>query len=252
MSLGSGIDRPKLSLTRLHPEIRDPGGVMQIARTAKQHIAALALTTLVAFFGVTATVGCSSTGTDRAAATQKGADALAADFDGLANQVETTVRALGGLEESQDGDLSKAFANYQKQVDALHTRAGRVRSNIESLRTQTKDHIAAWDAQTATIQDGDVRSATEARREKAEERFSEIRAELERASREYEEFDSKIVDIRTALDVDLNPAGVKALSSAFGSARKESKDVTKDLRKMASVLREVAKTLAAKSPGTTK
>ena len=221
---------------------------MQIAQPAKRRIAAVALTTLVAIFGVAVTVGCSSTGTDRSAATKRGADALAADCDGLANQVDTTVRALDGLEKSKDGDLTKAFANYQEQVDALQTRAARVRSNIESLRTQTKDQIAAWDAQTATIQDGDVRSATEARREKAEARFSEIRAELERASQEYEEFDAKIVDIRTALDVDLNPGGVKALSAAFTSARKESQDVTKDLRKMASVLREVAKTLAAKSP----
>jgi cysteinyl-tRNA synthetase len=99
----------------------------------------------------------------------------------------------------------------------------------------------------STIESETVRQTAEQRRQTVEEMFTNVQREMDEAGKVFQPFISKLNDIRTAMNMDLNRNGLNAMRSIADQARAEAKVISARLDAVISVLSKAATALTGTS-----
>jgi chromosome segregation ATPase len=161
--------------------------------------------------------------------------------------VNGTVAALDHMFNDQQGDLKEQFKTYSKSIDDLEAQAKRVRSRVDTMKSQKDDYLQQWNNQLSTIESETVRQTAEQRRQTVEEMFTNVQREMDEAGKVFQPFISKLNDIRTAMNMDLNRNGLNAMRSIADQARAEAKVISARLDAVISVLSKAATALTGTS-----
>lgn len=180
--------------------------------------ASFALVVTASAFGL---VGCKSmSGHDRSTATVATITELTAEFETGRAQVEATLESLTKISATAATDPRPAFTSYSKNVSALQKTGARAIKRSASLRKQASKHYDAWEAGLAKMTSKTLKETAASRLAAAKERFDELDEALRATGDAYKPFMAELTDLRVALDQDLNPSGIKALSGAMSKVKK--------------------------------
>lgn len=176
---------------------------------------------------------------------EKAADSLKA----LAKTVQTgeaqlteVTSALDQLCNKPNKDLRKPYKAFEKAMKSLSNTAADARKRREGLQKNREAYLAAWDQEIAKIDQVEIRDRSEARRKQVEEELAKLSASASEVGAAYQKYEAQLVDIHTALGLDLTEAGVKSVAPIANEARKSA--VT--LRESIAALRQELQTLGVK------
>ena len=165
---------------------------------------------------VAALAACNSTkGYDRAGATVATMEQLSEELATGKTQMDTVMDTLGKIQETAETDPRPAFQEFTKAISALESTASRARSRADSLRNQTTAHYETWEKELMTMGSGDLKDQAEGRLEKARERFGKLDESLRAVGEAYDPVMAEVKDLRTYLENDMNPSGIKSASSTI-------------------------------------
>lgn len=160
-------------------------------------------------------------------------------------QVNSTVAALDDMFNNEQGDLKEQFKTYSKSIDKLESQANRVQKRVDTMASTKADYLQQWDAQMATIESKTVRQTAQQRRKSVEAMFTSVQSEMDAAGKVFDPFMSKLNDIRTAMNMDLNRNGLKAMRPIADQAKADAKVINTRLDGAISALTKAATALSA-------
>lgn len=160
-------------------------------------------------------------------------------------QVNSTVAALEDMFSNHQGDLKEQFKTYSKSIDKLESQAKRVRKQVDTMASQKAAYLQQWETQMATIESKTIRQTAEQRRKSVEEMFSNVQREMDAAGKVFDPFMSKLNDIRTAMNMDLNRNGLNAMRPVADQAQADAKVINARLDGAISALSKAVTDLTA-------
>lgn len=161
------------------------------------------------------------------------------------DQVNATIAALDDMFNNQEGDLKEQFKSYSKSIDKLDSQAKRIKKQAENMASAKADYLQQWDAQMATIESKTIRQTGEQRRTNVEEMFTKVKSEMDAAGKVFDPFMSKLNDIRTAMNMDLNRNGLNAMRPIATEAKADAVVINKRLDGAISTLGKAATALSS-------
>jgi ABC-type transporter Mla subunit MlaD len=148
----------------------------------------------------------------------------------------------------EGGDMAAEFKTFDKAVDTVAKQSTRVRKITDSIAKRRDAFLQSWDESLATMQNESMRERASERREKVESTFRYLQESGQETRRSFDAWMSDVVDARTYLENDLNPAGVKSLDKSIKSIVGGADDVNEDMDDLVEKLDEVIEALDAARP----
>jgi septal ring factor EnvC (AmiA/AmiB activator) len=216
--------------------------------TRSKFASTLALATLVLAVPVLA----------RAAADPKAAEKVAQGmlkFDQsittASTQIETTLTAMNAL--SQPGaNLTDAYKNFTKQVDALGKVADKAKANSQAATQKRDAYLKQWQESQAGIQNAQLKAASEARRAELMPKIEAIKASLTSASTTFKPFHQDLKDLTVFLANALNPAGIASANELMTKCNTDGASVKADLAKASAAVKDLAASIQPGGPAPAK
>lgn len=202
----------------------------------------------------------SSSSATTASSTVESSKNLQADVDALNKGVKETATALEALRattkteglinktEKVVGDIAAAFKTYADSVDKIEGQRKNVASEGEVFKKQFTTYVTGWEASMSTVENADVRKAADQRRADARKNFDTANTQLAQMQTRLDALLADFVGVRSALQNDLNPDGMKAIDDVMKRAVKGSEDVEDDLSKVSKTLEAFSQKLLASAP----
>lgn len=191
---------------------------------------------------------CTSTGSDKGAATGKTAEQAAKQIELVNTQLDATLAALSDLVKKPAPDLGPQFKTYTKNLAQLESTAEEVAALAARIETKSQEYFTVWDAQLAEVQNEDIRARSAERREAISAGFKKIQGEYSEVREEFKPLLSNLRDVRTVLSADLTMDGMKAIESTVKKTGKDSESVKESLEELAARFREIGVKLSRSGP----
>jgi hypothetical protein len=172
-----------------------------------------------------ATTGCASSGRARAERSAASIKSLSDEFAALQMQIRVTVESLDNIAASREGDLKEPYENYITQLDSVDIRTKAVLKRFYEQQRSTRIYLRGWEKQVADVEDQELKAASMKRRKDVEQEFTNIEAEIKKVRMDYSQFIKHLRDVQTALDADLNPAGITAIAPIVERTKLDAKSV---------------------------
>lgn len=195
-----------------------------------------------------ALAGCkSTTGVDRAEDTAQNLRDIKQSLVDSPEKINTVSASLATL--TKEGvDMKAQFATFSKEVDALVAHRDHIRGLRAELQANKTAFTGEWDKRMQDIKDEQLRKRAEERRASVAEKLDELAKLGDSAREEFEPWMQKVLDVRTYLENDLNPTGVKSVSDVISAIGKGAPPVNKKLTTIVGELEEVSTAIAAAKP----
>ncbi len=158
-------------------------------------------------------------------------------------RVNKTIAALDTMFNEKQGDLKKQFKDYSKAIDNLEDQAKRVQDRVNTMTVKKSDYLQEWDNQMASIESNSIRQTAEQRRQNVENMFNNVQMEMDAAGKVYKPFISKLNDIRTAMNMDLNRNGLNAMMPIANQAKADAAVINGRLDAAIATLSDASKML---------
>src|SRR6185503_16298737 len=191
---------------------------------------------------------CSSTGSDKGAATGKTAEHAANQIELGSTQLDATLAALKDLVKNPAPDLAPQFKAYTKSLAQLEATAEGVAELAASIETKSQEYFAQWDGQPAAVQNEDIRARSAERKEAISASFKKIQSEYAEVREEFKPMLSDLRDIRTVLSSDLTMDSLKAIEGTVKDVAKESESVKESLVELTEKFRALGVKLSRSGP----
>jgi len=193
---------------------------------------------------VCTTQGCKTSGRARAKKSVSSADSLRKEFVALKSQIGVTVQSLDNVVAAANGDLPTAYESYIEQLDSIDTRTKAVLRRSNDLQKRTAAYIKGWEKQMKDVDDEELKTASMKRRKEMEQEMTNLDTEIQNVRSHYSAFIKNLRDIQTALDVDLNPAGVNAIAPIVKRTKLDAESVGADIDNVITSLNVIYKQIA--------
>jgi prefoldin subunit 5 len=188
--------------------------------------------------------GCQSSGSDKSASTVSGLDSLKESITALKESVTKTVASLETL-GAATGDMQAQFKAFAKDVDTVEKRSSSVKSAGEKVRKQRVAFMSTWEQDLASIENTDLRERGTKRHKEASTRFADLDTANAKRSEAFDAWLKTVKELRTYLSNDLNPAGVKNVSSTIKSITSDAQKINKAADDAIAKLDKVAEAMRA-------
>jgi chromosome segregation ATPase len=126
-------------------------------------------------------------------------------------QLQRTMQAYNGVLAPDVKDRQDAYKKLQKEISTTEKKRADVSSRRDQLNVEADKLFKSWEASTAAIQSADLRTRSEERQKRTQDRFADIRQIGQRAADLYTPFMKTLQDQVTYLGHDLNPGAVASL-----------------------------------------
>ena len=100
------------------------------------------------------------------------------------SQIDDSLGALNDLVSNPQPDLTKQYNAYTVSVDNLDATAKDVAAKNEAMQAQGAAYFEGWDNEIATMQNEDIRSRSEVRRNEVAKRFAAIKDTAAKSTRD--------------------------------------------------------------------
>lgn len=158
-----------------------------------------------------ALVACSTPGYkkgDSAADTTRGADQAAVALLGSAQNAQTYLASL------QQGELKPLFARFEKEVDSFDSNRKRLRSSIDSLRSNTNSYLGELKKTSEAITSADLTAKVDARIANISKQLADIDGYAAGADSAADEVSKELADLRNFLRADLSMRAVEGSAAS--------------------------------------
>src|SRR5436190_14080311 len=155
-------------------------------------------------------IGCSSSG--RASESEKAVSSMKDTRAQLANaktEVNDVMKSLDAL--SSGSNLQKAFSTYNADVANVKAAGDKAGARWKSMQDNGKAYIARWQKEAAEIQNPEIKSSMEQRRQRVADNYEKIKGNAQATKDAYQPFLQQLQSIQKALSLDLSQEGAKAL-----------------------------------------
>ena len=159
--------------------------------------------------------------------------------------VNSTIAALDDMFNNKEGDLKEQFKKYSKSIDKLDSQAKRVKKRADTMASAKADYLEQWDTEMVAIESKTIRETGEQRRKNVEGMFNTVKSEMDAAGKVFDPFMSKLNDIRTAMNMDLNRNGLDAMRPVADQAKADAMIINKRLDGAISTLSNAATALSS-------
>jgi len=208
----------------------------------------IALRILPATLALLLAAGCASTGNDKAASTNAALMQAAISIDGGSALIDQTIASLNDLVSNPQPDLKPQLKTFSAHVDKLGAIAKDVEAKTASMQAKGAAFFTHWDAELAGIQNENIRSRSESRKQDVAKSFERIGTNYEEVKATFAPFMSDLRDIQKALSTDLTRDGLDAIKKPVAQATKNAPPVQKALRKLAQEFQDVGLKISATGP----
>lgn len=207
------------------------------------------LTSLLASLALVAVIsGCASSGHQRASRTAHTLNNTAERLDRGTNQLDAALTALTQLVETPAPDMKPQFSQLNTSINDLESLSRNLGRLSVSIQQQGAAYFQQWDEKLATIQNADIREASTKRKDAVVRQFESVKTSAEDARNKLNPFVADLVDLRTALRIDLTPGGLEAVRPTATRINSKGAAVRDSLAKLAIQFREMSTALSAGVP----
>jgi len=158
-------------------------------------------------------------------------------------KINSAVSAMDQMFNDQQGDLKKQYEAFSESIKDMESQANIVSKRVDTMESKKAEYLQQWEQQMAAIESESVRQTAEQRRQSVEEMFNNVRMELDAAGKVYQPFVSKLNDISTAMNMDLNRNGLNAMRPIADKARADANIINSRLDAAISALSQAVKAL---------
>jgi hypothetical protein len=154
-------------------------------------------------------------------------DRLADDrqqLDQVRGRIDRVIFALDSLMRAPASEIAPAQERYAGDVEALREAADSIAENARKMRLRTIDYLTEWERAQLTVENEELKQATEQRQKEVVQRLSRLESTLRRASEGVEPLIEELEDIDLVTRNDPTPAGIAGVqkSGIVQSARKHA------------------------------
>jgi DNA repair exonuclease SbcCD ATPase subunit len=199
-----------------------------------------------------ATAACSNNPIVRKQDTAQSARDVSNDIRTTENQIDATLASLDNLMSAQPSDLNEAFKRYSADVDKMRAQSKQVDAAAAGLRKDAQTYLTNWEASHSKIQNDELRATSEQRRQTVMNRYNALQTSYADTHTSLEAFTRNLEDVRTAVQNDLTPRGVQAVSQTdvVQNAHKNGQSVKTSLAQVRSGTTQLADALVPAAPTT--
>jgi chromosome segregation ATPase len=162
-------------------------------------------------------------------------------------KISTVSASLAELSE-EGGDMKSEFEAFDESVDDLIDHRDRLRSMKAEVDENKEVFTSAWEERLQSIQDEELRQRSVERRNAVVEEFAEVKKVADSAREEFEPWMQKVLDLRTYLESDLNPAGVASVADIMEDISGGSGSLNEKIQTVLAELDRISKAIAAAKP----
>ena len=185
-------------------------------------------------------VGCKTTGTERAAQAAGSLQALRAEVQKAEGLLNGAVTSLDDLVNNPKQDLNPQYKAYSDSMDALEAQLGVVRAQAETMKARGQAYFEAWEAQSQEIKTEELKAHSDERRAKLNAHYDEVKAEMQRIADLSKPVITALKDTKTVLGLDLTPAGLKLAAPQVTKAQDAAAELKVEVEKLGKCLDDVA------------
>jgi chromosome segregation ATPase len=195
-----------------------------------------------------ALVGCKSTsGVDQSEAAAQSMRDLKQGLSDAPDKINAVTTSLDDLVK-EGGDMKAKFKTYSDNVDTLVAHREKLRTLRQQVDDSRKVFAEAWEKRLANIKSEDLKKQAEERRNGVVAKFNDLSKVADAGREEFEPWIVTVIDVRTYLESDLNPTGVKSVSDQVSKIKKGAASVNKKISTVVKGLDDMAQTIAAAKP----
>lgn len=162
--------------------------------------------------------------------------------------VEQVVVSLDALQSMQGGTIPELFESFENSVDAMDKTANRIGATNRKMKDNAANYFETWNEEIASIANESIRSSSEDRQAKLKKGMDKLKKKFDGLTEDYDGFLANLTDIRTALKLDLNAEGIKAVSKPITKAKKQAKAIEKSAGEVADTYEELGVRMSALDP----
>jgi archaellum component FlaC len=190
---------------------------------------------------------CKTTGVDKVSTTaatmtdiRTELEKAPASIDAVANTIDTLSKFTGNVKAQ--------FHAYERAIKDMESHAERVRSLRKDFKAQQAAFSKHWATQLEKITDEDLRKQAADRRDKALAVFKELSDEADAVKAKFDPWMVSVNDVRTYLENDLNPAGIKSVNDRIKKIKSTATTIKKEIADVNQTLVEVVDAISATKP----
>jgi hypothetical protein len=146
--------------------------------------------------------------------------------------IDESLADLNDLVSNPYPDLRKQFKTFNNAVDELGVSAQDIASKAEEMKSQGADYFARWDKESAQIQNEDIRSRSETRRNEVASRFDRISQQYDQSRTAFQPFMSDLRDVQKFLSTDLTAGGLAAIKDTAAKATQDAVPLKQSLARL--------------------
>src|SRR5262249_51797739 len=102
------------------------------------------------------------------------------------------------------------------------------------MGANSKEFLAKWDEQLATIQNEDIKARSQSRKEEVAQKLQTVKASYTEAEMAFRPFMNDLRDVEKSLSIDLTVGGIAAIKDPAAKAPKDAGPLKDSISKLAS------------------
>lgn len=162
--------------------------------------------------------------------------------------IDESLADLNDLVSNPYPDLRKQFEKFNHAVNELGESAKDLASKAEEMKSQGADYFAKWDKESARIQNEDIRSRSEARRNEVASRFGRISQQYDETKAAFRPFMSDLRDVQKFLSTDLTAGGLAAIKGTAAKATQDAVPVKESLGRLSDEFKSLGLSMSPTTP----
>ena len=164
-------------------------------------------------------------------------------------QIDDSLAALNDLVAHPQPDLSKQYQAFVTSVDKLDSTARDVAGKTDAMKSQGAAYFAGWDQEIATMQNEDIRSRSEARRDEVATRFARISRQYDDARTAFQPYMSDLHDVQKYLSTDLTSGGLTAIKEIAARTTQDAVPLKETMARLSEQFKELGTAMSPTTAG---
>ena len=167
-------------------------------------------------------------GADTSAALQACGDSVAKTSTGITD----VLGALNSLTYNPSGDLRTQFDAFTAATRKLNDATAKLNQTVTTMQVKSSAYLENWSNQLATIQSGNIRSRSAARRDEVSAKLATVGTSYQSVKSNIAPFTSDVRDIQTYLGTDLTAAGLGAIKDVVAKTKVDAVPLRDSVKKL--------------------
>ncbi len=155
-------------------------------------------------------------------------------------QIDLTLNAMNAIAAAPGADMASKYKDFGAQVKKLQSMADKAKSRSQQATAQREDYLKEWQASQSKIQNEQLKSASEARRNELLPKIEAVKAAMGAAKDTFTPFMADLNDLNLYLGNNLNAAGVTGASSLMEKCNADGAKMKSDIATGQAALKDLA------------